>query len=115
MKHVIGTAVLAAGIAFAAPAFADTMSATYGNTVTVTNAEGAVINYYMNEDGSFSMSAGETMAEGTWRIDGDNICLTVGGEETCSPLDNSRSVGDTWEAQDADGNTITLSIVAGRQ
>ena len=107
-------ALATATATLAAPAFADTMSATYGNTVSVTTADGSVVNYYMNEDGSFSMAAGDTTVDGTWRLDGDDICLTVGGEETCSPLDNSRSVGDTWEATDADGNTITLSIVAGR-
>jgi len=115
MRTFLTTAVLAATMAFAAPAFADTMSATYGNTVTVTTAEGVQIHYHMNEDGSYDMITPEGTISGTWAIDGDNICLTpAGGEAGCSPLDNDRGVGDSWDATAADGSAITLSITEGR-
>jgi len=116
MKTFIGAAALVAATLLAGAAFAnDTMEATYGNTVAVTLGDGTVVNYYMNEDGTYSMTAGDATVNGTWTEGDGQVCLTPeGGEEACSPLVDGKAVGDTWEAEGSDGSTITLSIVEGR-
>jgi len=115
MNKLIGAAVLAAATTIAGAALAnDTMDATFGNTVTVTTAEGATINYYMNADGTYSMTAGEDTVNGTWTEGDGQVCLTPeGGEEACSPLVDGKAVGDTWTSGDGE-TSITLSIVEGR-
>ena len=116
MNKLIGAAVLAAATAFAGAAYAnDTMEATFGNTVTVTGADGMSVNYYMNADGTYSMTAGDMSINGTWTEGDGQICLTPeGGEAACSPLVDGMGVGDSWEGQGSDGSTITLTIVEGR-
>jgi len=106
--------MMVGGAAFAA---SDTMEATFGNTVTVADAAGnALASYFMNADGTFSLTGADgTSAGGTWRETDTDICLTVtGAEESCSPLTTGQGVGDTWTATGADGETITLAITAGR-
>jgi hypothetical protein len=116
MKKLLGAAALAAATVFAGAALAnDTLDATFGNTVTVTNSEGAVVSYYMNEDGTYSMTAGEDTINGTWTEADGQVCLTPeGGEEACSPVVDGKSVGDTWEGEGSDGSTLTFAIVEGR-
>lgn len=106
--------MMVGGAAFAASA---TMEATFGNTVTVSDASGNTLaSYFMNADGTFSLTGADgTSAAGTWRETDTEVCLTVtGGEESCSPLSAGHGVGDTWEATGADGAAITLTITAGR-
>ncbi len=119
MIRTLGAAMIAATVLFGGVAFAAsaTMEATFGNTVTLANAEGmTVASYFMNADGTFSLTGADgSEASGTWRETSDEICLTIGDTpETCNPLDAGHSVGDSWTATDSDGATITLSIVAGR-
>lgn len=116
MKNLFGAAALAAAITFAGTALAnDTMDATFGNTVTVTTAEGAVASYYMNADGTYMLMAGEVHVTGAWTEHDGQVCLTPDdGEEACSPLTDGKGVGDTWEGQASDGSDVTYAIVAGQ-
>ncbi len=116
MRKLMSAAVLAAAVTFAGTALANsTMDATYGNTVTVTTAEGAVASYYMDANGTYLLTAGDVQVTGTWSTHDDQVCLTpAGGEEACSPLTGGKSVGDTWVGQASDGSEVTYAIVAGR-
>lgn len=116
MKKLFGAALVAASVVYAGAAFANsTMDATYGNTVTVTYADGSEVHFYMNEDGSYSMATADGTLNGTWAIDGENICLhPEGGEASCSPLVEGMGVGDSWTGEGADGSEIMLTITEGR-
>ncbi len=118
MRTVLA-AILATGLTmFAGAALAqDAMDVTYGNTVTVTDVEGTLLaSYFFESDGTFTLTtASGDSAPGTWAVnDADELCMTMGEETGCNPLDGNRAVGDSWDDTDEDGNTITVSIVAGR-
>lgn len=106
--------VLASAGAFAAD---DPMAVTYDNTVKVVTADGAESTTHYNQDGSFTTNTADGAVEGTWSVnDQKQLCTTpAGGEEACADVDWGRSVGDTWETKDADGNVAaTITLVAGR-
>jgi hypothetical protein len=109
-------AVLAFGIALSAgAAYADTIQNGYGNTFVVTIGDQSV-RYHFNEDGTFLATApdGQTQS-GRYETTADQICfLGEGDARQCAPLIAGKNVGDTWQQQDANGNEITVSIVAGR-
>ncbi|MFO1186690.1 MAG: hypothetical protein U1E87_04105 [Alphaproteobacteria bacterium] len=126
--RLLGAAL--AGLVLFGSAFAGNMSARFGNTVVATYPDGTTTKFYYNEDKTFSAkteSAGKTLAEtsGTWRQDGDKLCLTAktpfgpfeAGKERCVPLMGDKA-GDKWTTpgKDANGNDITINveIVAGR-
>lgn len=98
----------------AAPAAADTMSAAFGNTVTVAHPNGATERYYFEPDGSVRMvmpDGAEMSAQ--WEQRGEEVCLTMNGQENCSPVPADKVAGDSW-ALETGGGTITVSIVEGR-
>lgn len=129
----IFTRVAAAAVAFVVllgSALAGNMQARFGNTVVATNPDGSMTKFYYNADKTFTAKAeagGKVLLEtkGTWRQDGDKLCLTAettlgpfeGGKERCVPLMGDK-VGDKWTSpgKDAKGNDITINveIVAGR-
>jgi hypothetical protein len=119
-----------AGLVLFGSAFAGNMDARYGNTVVATYPDGSTTKFYYNADKTFTVKAekdGKVLAEskGTWRQDGDKLCLTAettfgpfeAGKERCVPLMGDK-VGDSWPTpgKDANGNDITINvkIVAGR-
>lgn len=120
-----------AGLVLFGAAFAGNMDARYGNTVVATNPDGSTTKFYYNADKTFTVKAekdGKVLGEskGTWRQDGDKLCLTAettfgpfeAGKERCVPLMGDK-VGDSWTTpggKDANGNdiVITVKIVAGR-
>lgn len=105
----------AAAVGFAAPALADdAMAAYFGNTAEVTYADGSVVSWYFDEDGSVSNNAD---IAGTWELNGADLCLTLGEEEEarCSSVgEDVRSVGDSFSISLSDGSEATVNIVAGR-
>jgi len=117
MKNFFGAVVLGAAMSVSGVALAnDTLDATFGNTVSGALADGtAVVSYHMNADNTFSVTGAEGTVEGTWRTEGNQICLTAGDTpEACSDLVDGLGVGDSWTAPTADGVEITYTIVAGR-
>ena len=107
---------LAAIVLAATPALAvneSVMATRYGNTeiVTTTLGEGRV---WFNADHTFSGKGNALIFhsgfKGTWKISGDNICLTYEdpppGESnpSCAPIE-AHVIGDSW---DSDGRKITL-------
>ncbi len=102
---------------FAAPAFADTMQNTYGNTIVVTYPSGSEASYFFNEDGTFTGTApgGSAMA-GRWTVEGENLCLIPpsGQAPACTTIQADKNVGDTWTQLCADGSEINVELRAGR-
>lgn len=117
MKKLIGTAVLGAAMSIGGIALAnDTLDATFGNTVSGALADGTVVvSYHMNADHTFSITSAEGIVDGTWRVEGAQVCLTPGGgEEGCSDLVDGLGIGGSWTAPNPDGVEITYTIVEGR-
>ncbi|HEX7776800.1 MAG TPA: hypothetical protein VF449_09760 [Parvibaculum sp.] len=131
MKSVVFAVAVSLGAVFAAaPAFAASMEARFGNTMLATRPDGTTIKMYYNKDHSFTgeMAPGGSQAvyeaKGTWRLSGDKLCVTPAGgtaehkaPEVCAPLKGSR-VGDKWQSEvpTPDGKTVvqTVEIVKGR-
>jgi hypothetical protein len=110
---LLGVAVLAlsAGVAFAD----DIMASRYCNTTVTTDASGATSKLYYAADGTFTGKQGDTNFNGTWKVDGGNICLMFAqpvpgaANPTCLPV-AAHKVGDTWKTGDR-----TVSLVQGIQ
>ena len=109
---------VALGVAlFAAPAFADTMENTYGNTIVVTYPNGAQATYQFNADGTFTGTApGGSQMAGTFTVQGDQLCLAApnGQPPQCTTVATDKNVGDTWSQTASDGSAINVELRAGR-
>lgn len=114
----------------ALPALAASMEPRFGNTMLGTRPDGTVMKLYYNKDHSFSgeiTPAGSPVAfeaKGTWRLDGDKLCVlsdTGPGQakapESCATLKGDH-VGDKWETtvQGVDGKPVVqkVEIIKGR-
>ncbi len=101
----------------AAPAFAETMDATFGNTVTVALPDGAVDRYFFEPDGSFVERShdGQTYT-GRWVRRGGQVCLSLAdrADEDCAPFPLDKRVGDSWAMEKSGGASLAISIVRGR-
>ncbi|MBL8546971.1 MAG: hypothetical protein JNL81_10940 [Hyphomonadaceae bacterium] len=117
MKTFIAAIAVGAAM-FAAPAFADTMQNTYGNTIVVTYASGAVAHYHFNADGTFSgVAPGGSHMAGRYTAEGDQLCLIPpsGQAPQCTQIQTDKNIGDTWTQLGADGSQITVELRAGRE
>jgi hypothetical protein len=114
MRKILLTAIAAA--CFAAPAFADAMAPFYGNTAEVKQADGAVLKYQFNADGSFTLLAPDgAKVTGTYKVADGKICLTpAGGQPGCAPSVDGKKVGDTWEITNDQGQKLSVTLKAGR-
>ena len=103
-KLLIGIAL----VAFAAPAFADTLKevTTKGIVLTI---QGMDIDVVYTPDGKFTAAEGQVT--GTWRIDGDKLCTTSNfqPEEECTAYPKDKKSGDTFELTGPAG-TATIKI-----
>lgn len=108
-------AALALVALVAAPAYAGDLDAAFGNTVRVTTAAGATVQYLYNADHTYTMVAPDgAHVSGAWATRGGQLCTTpTGGHESCVPLQPNHKVGDNWTQSEADGSTVTIAIVAG--
>jgi opacity protein-like surface antigen len=111
-------AALAVAVALiAAPAFADTMQNTYGNTIVVTYPSGAEARYFFNEDGTFTGTApGGSTTAGRWTAEGEQLCLIPpsGQAPSCTTIQAGKNVGDAWTQLGSDGSEINVELRAGR-
>jgi hypothetical protein len=114
MKKAAALVVIAALFA-ATPVFADTIENGYGNTFVVTAGD-AVVRYHFNADGTFAATAPDgAVQSGRYEIANSQICfLGANDARSCAPLVSGKNVGDTWEQLDANGNTISVTLEAGR-
>jgi len=115
MKKIIGAVATAALLSVSTIAHAGIMDAAFGNTVTVSTADGTVVqSYFFDENGDFSLTGADgTTASGTWTADDNQVCVTVGEEESCNPVDGLE-VGGSWEVTSDDDMVLTISVVEGR-
>ena len=103
-------------VSSAVPAFADdVMASRYGNTTVTTDASGVQSKLYYAADGTFTGKQANQTFNGTWKVDGGNICLSFAqpvpgaANPTCLPV-AAHKVGDSWKAGDR-----TVSLVQGIQ
>ena len=89
----------------------DLLAGSFGNTTTMTYADGSVVEFYFDEDGTFSTDTG---IGGSWSLDGVTLCLSNEGESRCGEWGGPYSAGDTWQQNDPDGNLMTVTITDGR-
>jgi len=107
---------LAMSIALMSSAAADTLENSFGNTITITLPDGAIVSYHMNADNTYQMIANGSTISGVWERGEGTVCLTpAGGERACSPYVADKSVGDTWTQPLADGATAAVALTAGRE
>jgi hypothetical protein len=114
-KFAVALALGAALIA--APAFADTMQNSYGNTIVVTPAAGGDETlFHFNADGTFTgVAPGGSQMAGTFTIQGDQLCMNYpSGNQGCTAIQSDKSVGDTWQQTGIDGTAINVELRAGR-
>lgn len=124
MKHILASIAVAAVSFAVAHAADDPMASRYGNTLVIKSADGKeVVRLYYDSDGKLSTKYpdGKT-TKGTWKIDGDKICVTqtepapdaaMSGPR-CQPFTGSHKVGDSWEVTGPDGTKVTASLQQGR-
>ena len=124
MKRMIVAATAAA--LFCTPALAgDPFAIAYGNTVTQTLPNGAVMTIYVNPDKTWEQHMGAKVMKGTyaWKDD-SHVCFTVTDPAPTDPSkstmcneikDEGHKVGDSWtETLPNNGGTMTVSITPGR-
>lgn len=87
------------------------------NTFVVTEANGTVLRYHFNSDGSWDALApnGQSVT-GTYTIAGDQVCMTAQGQTQAACVQNNtgKQVGDTWTQAGSDGSQVSITLVAGR-
>jgi hypothetical protein len=122
MRSLVGA--LAASVMFVGVALAmdDPMAGAYGNTVTVTNANGETTKLVIREDKSYEATLHDgAVHKGTWSLsaDGTQVCFTQtepapaeGATPACGMVQPGKKAGDSWEEGEGD-QKITVSIVAG--
>jgi len=125
-KIALGLAV-AAGLIGAAIAADDPMAGAYDNTVVVTNAKGEKTKLWIAKDGTYKgESAKGEKFTGKWALKENNTkyCSTPdlpanapkdtpAPKESCSEFKGPHKAGDKWEQNDANGEKVTVEIVAG--
>lgn len=116
MKKIFAAALAGAAL-FAGVAMADTISNAFGNTLTTTGPDGVTVRWMFNADNTYTMALPNgTTTAGTWAQTATDLCVTPsdGSGQQCAAVVQGKGVGDTWTLQNAAGQTVTVSIVAGR-
>lgn len=119
--------LILAAVAFAASAVVaiaadDPMSGRYGNTVVTTMADGKEAGRtYYDADGTFSRKTPAGEIKGTWKVEGDKLCLTqtepapaAGTAPICIPANGGKQIGDSWDVTLPDGTKLKATIQKGR-
>lgn len=95
---------------------AGTIEASFGNTLSATDANGGVTRYFFNDDRTYSMTLADgARIEGVWQADAQQTCLTpTGGQQSCNPFESDHVLGDTWNVTMPDGSVLIVAITPGR-
>ncbi len=114
MRAILTCAASACLLATAALADDSVLASRFGNTTVATDASGAQSKLYYNADHTFTAKAGTMSVKGTWKVDGDKVCLSYDpappgmASPNCLPV-AAHNVGDTWTVGDgAQKRTVTL-------
>lgn len=99
-------------------AFAAGIDGSIGNTVVMTAADGAKMEFRHAADGTVKVKLPDGSEDNaTWKVDGNTLIETSGKDGKEYKFDISggdRKVGDKWEGKDADGNPVSFELVAGQ-
>lgn len=116
MKKIAAILVLSLALSAGAASAQDMMRSAYGNTIVVTAANGAVLRYHFNADGSFDFVTPDNQTvTGAYTVANDQICITPqGGQPACTQYVGEKNLGDSWTQMASDGSQISVSLVAGR-
>jgi opacity protein-like surface antigen len=107
-KILLGAALAALSIGVAHAE--DVMASRYGNTTVATDADGTQTKLYYKADGTFTGKRGIVPLKGTWKVEGDKLCITSDmtmpgtPNPLCAPV-AVHKLGDTWTAG---GRTVML-------
>ena len=101
----------------AGAAAADPMQAYYGNTVKITQPNGAVVRLQISPGGAYKLYLPDgSEGGGVWAIEGDQFCTTrmtpAPAPKQCRPAID-RKIGDSWE-EDTPGGKVKYELVAGQ-
>jgi hypothetical protein len=96
MKSMRLVSLVAAAGLLAAPAVANTLEEVTKNGVLIT-VGGVPYDIAYNADGTFAEATGQFA--GTWKVDGDNLCITIPGlvENQCTLYPKDKKSGDEFE------------------
>ncbi|MBS0470721.1 MAG: hypothetical protein JSR60_06590 [Proteobacteria bacterium] len=115
MRALILGVALAAAFAGSAMAGEEVLASRFGNTTITKDASGNESRIYYRADHTLTAKQGGMTTEGTWKMDGGNVCLTFATpipntpNPVCAPASDHK-VGDSWSA-----GPYTVSLVAGIQ
>lgn len=117
MRVLVG--IIVGLFALAGAAFAGDLSGVFGNTVTITDANGAITSVLINEDKTYTVKTPDgAEVPGTWEVADGQACFNSADAEgnpvqTCSADIVGKGVGDSWTATDDNGEA-TVTVVEGR-
>ncbi|MDO8290537.1 MAG: hypothetical protein Q7T44_15085 [Parvibaculum sp.] len=108
-----------AALLFAAPAYANTVDSTYGNTLIATDAQGTSSAWFIEPDSTYKITLADgSKVGGVWSIADDKFCTEqnspAAAPKACFDYVQGKNVGDSWSVKSASGEALTISIKAGR-
>lgn len=104
-KLVLAAAFAVSSLALAGAAHANVGAGLVGNTVTLTGPSGVMKIYYPDTSSIVVKGADGAEVAGTWRVDGNKICTTVGeNPENCTDaVDEAPTVGSSGTIEGKQG------------
>ncbi|MBX3508488.1 hypothetical protein [Parvibaculum sp.] len=111
----LAIAVAFAVSTFAGAAIANVGAGLVGNTVTLTGPNGVTKIYYPDASSIVVKGADGAEVAGTWRVDGNKICTTVGSNpENCTAaVDEAPTVGSSGTIEGEQG-AVQWAVTAGK-
>ncbi len=107
MKSLI-VSIAFAGAMLGSAVANDTMDAMIGAAVVYAYVDGTAVAAKYSADGTYTT---DVAGGGKWSMNGDELCITTdSGEKGCTQLSPGKAKGDSWEAKDAFGNAVTVTI-----
>ena len=101
-------AVAWSALMFCGAASAADLPSSLQHTWKITRADGSTFSVSFHADGTYTT---DTTIHGTWKIDGQSLCVTRStGESNCNEGNLDRKPGDSWKSEDAAGNPITVTL-----
>ena len=120
MKKIMLAALAAIALTTSAFAGDEVMATRFGNTTKVTYPGNMVVKIWYSADHTFTGESGGNAIAGTWKIDGDKICVTTTTGSMpnmpatqCNPV-AARKVGESWTLGEG-AQQIKVELLAGKQ
>jgi hypothetical protein len=95
------------------------LEAAFGNTILSTYPNGMTAALYLNRDGSYTgQSRRREFIDGRWSLRPGEVCFRQSRPfpipfSICRPL-ATPAIGDMWAAKAVTGETLTVTLLAGR-